>query len=100
MNNHEGRPEVYWRGAFAFALLGLIVFNLGMIAVGVGRYPALSFQPGVRTFVAEPIGVLVAYAIAVVCIAMTHGTYWDEILRTAIIFWHSRRNFRNHKYRD
>jgi hypothetical protein len=86
MNNHEGGPEVYWRGAFAFALLGLIVINLGMIAVGVGRYPALLSQPGARTFVAEPIGVLVAYAIAVVCIARTHGTYWDGILSTAIIF--------------
>jgi hypothetical protein len=31
MNNHEGGPEVYLRGAFAFALLGLIVINLGLI---------------------------------------------------------------------
>jgi hypothetical protein len=46
----------------------------------------LLFQPGARTFVAEPTGVLVAYAIAVVCIARTHGTYWDGILRIAIIF--------------
>jgi hypothetical protein len=86
VNNQEGGPEVYWRSAFAFALLGLIVINLGMIAVGVARYPALFFQSRARTFVAEPIGVLVGYAIAVVCIARTHGTYWDGILRTAIIF--------------
>jgi hypothetical protein len=99
MNKQEGGPEVYWRGAFAFALFGLIVINLGMIALGVARYPALLLQSGARTFVAEPISVLVAYALAVVCIARTHGTYWDWILRTAI-FWPSRRNFRNHKHRD
>jgi hypothetical protein len=86
MNNQEGGPRVFWRGAFAFVLLGLIVINLGMIAIGVARYPALFFQSGARTFVVEPISVLVAYAIAVVCIARTHGTYWDGILRTAIIF--------------
>jgi hypothetical protein len=86
MNNQKSGLEGYWRGAFAFALLGLIVLNLGMIALGVARYPALLFQSGARTFVAEPIGVLVGYAIAVVCIARTHGTYWDGILRTAIIF--------------
>ncbi|MCU1253240.1 MAG: hypothetical protein JWQ49_6269 [Edaphobacter sp.] len=86
MNNQKGGPEVYWRGSFAFALLGLIILNLGMIAHGVAWYPALLFQSGARTFVAEPIGVLVAYAIAVVCIARTHGAYWDGILRTAIIF--------------
>lgn len=34
------------------------------------------------------IAVLIAYAVAVVCIARTHGTYWDGILRTAIIFSH------------
>jgi hypothetical protein len=86
MNDQEGGPELYWRGAFAFALLGLILINLGMIALGVARYPALLLQSGARTFVAEPIGVLVVYAIAVVCIARTHGTYWDGILRTAIVF--------------
>jgi hypothetical protein len=86
MNKQEGGPEVYWRGTFGFALLGLIVIDLGMITVGVARYPELLSQPGARTFVAEPIGVLIAYAIAVVCIARTHGTYWDGILRTAIIF--------------
>ena len=86
MNNQKAGPEVHWRGRFAFALIGLIVINLGMIALGVTRYPALLLQSGARTFVAEPIGVLVAYAIAVVCIARTQGTYCDEILRTAIIF--------------
>jgi hypothetical protein len=86
MNKQESGPEVYWRGAFAFALFGLIVINLGMIALGVARYPALLLQSGARTFVAEPISVLVAYALAVVYIARTHGTYWDRILRTAISF--------------
>jgi hypothetical protein len=86
MNKQEGGPEVYWRGAFAFALFGLIVINLGMIALGVARYPALLLQSGARTFVAEPISVLVAYALAVVCIARTHGAYWDGILRSAIRF--------------
>jgi hypothetical protein len=57
-----------------------------LIALGVTRYPALLLQSGARTFVAEPLGVLAAYAIAVVCIARTHGTYCDGILRTAIIF--------------
>ena len=84
MNSQESGPEVSWCGKIAFALLVLTVLNLGMIAVGVSRYPALLSQPGARTFVAEPIGVLVVYAIAVVCIAKTHGTYW--ILRTAVIF--------------
>jgi len=60
MNKQEGGPQVLWRGAFALALLGLIVINLGTIAIGVAQYPALFFQPGARTFVVEPISVLVA----------------------------------------
>jgi hypothetical protein len=86
MNKQESGLEVYWRAAFAFALFGLIIINLGMIALAVARYPALLLQSGARTFVAEPISVLIAYALAVVYIARTHGTYWDGILRTAISF--------------
>ncbi len=84
MNNHQGTPKVYRRGAFA--LLMLIVINLAMIALGVVRYPQFWLQPGARAFVAEPVCVLVAYAIVVIWIARTQGAYWDGILRAAAIF--------------
>jgi len=70
----------------AYRSAASLISASNLIALGVTRYPALLLQSGARTFVAEPLGVLAAYAIAVVCIARTHGTYCDGILRTAIIF--------------
>ena len=84
MNNRKNAPAVFRPGAFA--LLVLIVINLAMIAISVVRYPAFWSQPGARAFVVEPMSVLVAYAIAIVCIARTQSTYWDGILRAAGIF--------------
>jgi hypothetical protein len=74
------------RASITFALLALIVIALGMIALAVARYPALFSQPGARTFVLEPICVLIAYAVAIFCVARSHSTPWDTILQTAAIF--------------
>ena len=86
LDNQKGGPFFFRRPLFAFALLGLIAINLGMIAVGVGRYPAFFSQRGARTFVLEPVCALVVYAVAIVSIARTHGPYWDSILRVATVF--------------
>jgi len=74
------------RAFFAVALLALVAINLGMAAVGVARYPAFFSQHGAHTFVLEPVCALLAYAVAIVFIARTHGPYWDAILRAAVVF--------------
>ena len=75
-----------YRGALGFGLLALIVANLAMAAIAVGRYPAFFAQRGARLFLLEPISVLLVYAVGVVVVARTRGPYWDAILKTAIAF--------------
>ena len=77
---------MFRRAAITFSLPVLIVADLAMIAVAVARYPALLSQPGARTFVAEPICVLIVYAVAIFCFAERRGATWDTILPTAVTF--------------
>lgn len=67
-------------------LASLVVADLGMIAVAVARYPALSAQPGARIFRLEAIGALVVYAAAIVAIAKSRGTFRDTVEPTALMF--------------
>jgi hypothetical protein len=84
LENH-GRPITFRRAFLVFAL-AFVAINLGMAAVGVARYPAFLSQHGAPTFVLEPVCALLAYAVAVVFIARTHGPYWDSILGAATVF--------------
>ncbi|GAC1653701.1 MAG: hypothetical protein NVS9B15_14400 [Acidobacteriaceae bacterium] len=77
---------MFLRAAITFVLAVLIVADLAMIAVAVARYPALLSQPGARTFVAEPIFVLIVYAVAIFCFAKRRRATWDTILPTAVTF--------------
>lgn len=77
---------MFRRTSTTFALLALIVADLGMIAVAVARYPPLFSQPGACTFVLKPICALVAYAVAILYFARPRTTSWDTMLRTAVIF--------------
>ncbi len=74
------------RNTITFSLLAIIVAILVMIFVAVSRYTALFAQPGARLFVLEPVGVLVAYAVAIVWVGRMRGPDWDTILRSAALY--------------
>ena len=86
IDTHRAGSFILRRAFHGYALLGLIAINIAMIAVGVKQSPAFFSQPGSRTVVLEPVSALLAYAVATVFLAKTHGPYWESILRAAMVF--------------
>jgi hypothetical protein len=86
VNQGQPRHRTLLRAAAMFALLGLIVLSLVMTAIAVEHYPAFFSQPGARTYIAEPICALFAYAVAIFFFLRPHSTSWDRILSTALRF--------------
>jgi hypothetical protein len=85
-DNQKGGPFILRRAFHGYALLVLIAINIAMTAVSVLRSPAFFSQRGAHTFVLEAVCVLLAYAVATIFLARTHGPYWDSILRAAMVF--------------
>lgn len=74
------------RTAFAVVLLMLIAGSIAMAAVAVTRYPAFLSQPSSRTFLVEPVFVLVTYAAAIVLFVKMRVANWDIALGNAALF--------------
>ena len=83
---NDARPFIFRRAFLAFGLLAFVAINLGMVAVGVGRYPAFFSQHGAHTFVLKPVCALLTYAVAIIFMARRNGPYRDSILRAAMVF--------------
>ena len=74
------------RSSIAFALLVLIAASIGMAVTAVERSPAFLTQPSARTYLAEAVLALVAYACAVIVIVMRRGAAWEVELKNGALF--------------
>jgi len=86
LDNQRGSLFILRRPLLGCGLLAVIAIDIAMVAIGAGLCPGFFSQRGASTFVLEPVCVLLAYAVAVVFIAKTHGPYWDSILKMAVLF--------------
>lgn len=64
----------------------IVLATLAMAGVAVERYPAIWLQPGARTYVAEQLTILLAYAVVIAWIMRRRGTWWDTAVGVAAIF--------------
>jgi hypothetical protein len=83
---HRDSSFVLPCGRRAFGLLTFIAIDIAMTIIALVRYPAFFSQPGARILVVQLACALLAYSVAIVFIARTHGPYWGSILSAAIVF--------------